>query len=266
MFPIEDFKHERLIRLVALVVLMPREGFYIIRCPRCGRYTFAPIRQKTRLCVYCQRIFKINPLSAVFVDDAKTAQIRVKFYQTGEHHKDFMEAVEKSRHKIQLLIPKENLDLEHIQNSKQKKQPISARRRELERILYQKAKGTPLDLQDLERECVKTGIPWEWVVQQVEALIRSGHLIARNPWQIRLVAEENTSTDKQVRKVSSVKLAQTIGHILRESQMFLSREELISRLGDEAASSSDIEEALNLLRNQGYILKTSKGTYQWIGD
>ncbi len=130
---------------------MPREGFYVIRCPRCGRYTYAPTRQKTRLCVYCQRIFKINPLSAVFVDDAVTAQTRVKLYQTGKHHKEFMKAVEKSRDKIQPLIPDENVDLEQLQDSKQGIRPVSARRRELEQILYQHARTKTLDLHVLEQ-------------------------------------------------------------------------------------------------------------------
>jgi hypothetical protein len=195
-----------------------------------------------------------------------TAQTRVKLYQTGKHHKEYMEAVEKSRDKIQPLIPDENVDLKQLQDSKQGIRPISAKRRELEQILYQHARTKTLDLQVLEQKCLRAGIPWDWVTQQIENLIRSGHLISPKPWQIRLVTEEITSTENKVRKVSTTKLARKIGNILRDSQTSLSHNEIVTQLEKNAISSAGIEEALNLLRNQGYIIKTSKGTYQWTGD
>lgn len=251
---------------MALVVLMSREGFYIVRCPRCGRYTYAPTRQKTRLCVYCQRIFKINPLNAVFVDDAVTARTRVKLYQTGKHHKDFMEAVEKSREKVQTLIPDDNLSIDALKESKHDIQPVSARRRELERILYQHARKKALDLQVLENECQKSGVPWGWVIQQIETLIRTGHLILPKPWQIRLITDKISSTEKETRRISPTKLAQRVGSILRGSQTSLSYDEIVARLEEEAISTTGLDEALSLLRNQGYILKSAKGTFQWTGD
>jgi hypothetical protein len=218
------------------------------------------------LCVYCQKIFKINPLSAVFVDDAKTARARVKLYQTGKHHKEYMDAVEKSRDKIQTLIPEENLNLEQLQDSKPRIQPASMRRRELERILYQRARKEPLNLQVLEQECLKVGIPWEWAIQQIESLIRSGHLISPKPWQVQLVTEGIELPDSQAKKVSSTQLAQLLGNVLRDSPAPLSQDELVTHLDGEGISSVGIEEALSLLRNQGYVLKTSTGTYRWTGD
>ena len=251
---------------MALVVLMPREGFYIIRCPKCGHYTYAPTRQKTRLCVYCQRIFKINPLSAVFVENAETARTRVKLYQTGKHHKDFIDAMEKSREKIQSLIPENNMDLQQLQDNKHGIQPVSARRRELEQVLYQCARSKPLDLHILEKECLKVGLSWDWVIPQIENLIRSGHLISPKPWQVRLVTDEISPTKKNGKEVSLTQLARKIGNFLQKSKSPLTQDELISHLQKEGVASTGIEEALNLLRSQGYVLKTSKGTYQWIGD
>jgi hypothetical protein len=218
------------------------------------------------LCVYCQKIFKINPLSAVFVDNATTARSRVKLYQTGKHHKEYMDAVEKSRDKIQTLIPEKDLNLEQLQDSKPIIQPASMRRRELERILYKRARKEPLNLQVLEQECLKVGIPWEWVVQQIESLIRSGHLISPKPWQVQLVTEEIGLPDSQAKKLSSTKLAQLLGSVLRDSSVPLSQDELVTHLEEEGVSSLGIEKALSLLRNQGYVLKTSTGTYQWTGD
>ncbi|MFX1564586.1 MAG: hypothetical protein ACFFCH_01195 [Promethearchaeota archaeon] len=242
---------------------MFREGFYIIRCPRCGRFTYAPTRQKTRLCVYCQRVFKINPLNAVFVEDAQTAQTRVKLYQTGKHHKEFMDAVEKSREKIESLLPNENVDLEQLQDPKQKIQPISARRRELERILYQHARTNTLDLQILEKECAKAGIPWNWAAQQIETLIRTGHLISPKPWQIQLVTDDLQPNDSTGKAISPTNLARAISDVLRKTQTALSQEEIISKLEKRGIASVGIDEALNRLRNQGYILKTSEGAFRW---
>jgi hypothetical protein len=245
---------------------MAQGGFLIIRCPKCGRYTYAPTKQKTRLCVYCQRIFKINPLNAVFVEDDRTARTRVKLYQTGKHHKEFMAAVEKSREHVKPLIPKERIELDQIQEEKPHLQPASTRRRELEKILYKHARTKTLDLQDLEKKVRKAGIPWEWTVRQLEVLIRSGYLISPKPWQIRLVADEVEADKNETKRISPSKLARKIVDIIRKSPTPITHAQLMTRLEQENISDIDSEEAITLLRNQGYILKTPKGTYQWTGD
>ena len=140
------------------MMAMLREGFYVIRCPQCGRYTYAPTRQKTRLCVFCQQIFKIDPLNAVFVEDTDTARTRVKLYQTGKHHKEFAAAVEKSRERIRSLIPENKVDIEELQESKPERLLLSSRRREFERILFQHARRTPVDLHVIEEVCERVGI------------------------------------------------------------------------------------------------------------
>ena len=245
---------------------MPRSGFYIIRCPKCGRYTYAPTRQKTRLCVYCQRIFKINPLNAIFIEDAKIARTRVKLYQTGKHHQEFMTAVEKSRAHIKSLIPQDQVELNQIQEKEAPHQPVSTKRRELEQILYQHARTKTLDLQDLEQECQKAGIPWDWTRRQIEGLIRSGHLISPKPWQIRLVGDEAKPDKIAPSRLSPTKLARKIADIIRKSSQPIYHAQLIEQLENESISEVDGEEALALLRSQGYVIKTSKGTYQWTDD
>ncbi|MFX1301139.1 MAG: hypothetical protein ACFFDE_09390 [Promethearchaeota archaeon] len=245
---------------------MPRSGFYIIRCPKCGRYTYAPTSQKTRLCVYCQRIFKINPLNAIFIEDAKTARTRVQLYQTGKHHQEFMAAVEKARAHIRPLIPQEQVELNQIQEKKVSHQPTSTRRRELEQILYQHARKKTRDLQDLEQECQKAGIPWDWTVRQIEGLISSGHLISPKPWQIRLVGDKAKSNEMVASRMSPTKLARKIADIIRNSSTPINHTQLLEQLENESISEVDSEEALELLQGQGYVIKTPKGTYQWTGD
>ncbi len=245
-------------------MMMRRDGFYVIRCPNCGRYTYAPIRQKTRLCVYCQRIFKINPLNAVYVENAETARTYVKQYQSGKHHLEFMHAVEKSRDTIRQLIPDDQIKLDQLQEHQHPPQSVSNRRRELERILNQHARTSEMDLQVLEQECDTAGIPWDWASHQIEMLIASGHIISPKPWQIRLVVDEATSTKDSEIGDSSTKLIREIGEIVRQSQEPLSFAEILAQFKRKFKREVDIEEALDILRHQGYVLKTPKGTYKWI--
>ena len=245
---------------------MPRVGYYIIRCPQCGRYTYAPTRQKTRLCVFCQRIFKIDPLNAIFEEDATTARTRVKLYQTGKHHKEFLAAVEKSRENIRALIPETTVGVEKLHEEKAKRLPVSSRRREFERILHQQAQEAPVDLQIIEENCEKAGIPWSWAAKQIQMLIRLGHLIAPKPWQIRLVSGDLSSAEALDKTGSLTVIARRIGDILRRASKPLNTNEISEQLGHETAASDDVEKALDLLRKQGYILKTSEGTYRWTSE
>jgi hypothetical protein len=208
-------------------------------------------------------VFKINPLNAVFVEEAHTAQTRVKLYQTGKHHKEFIDAVEKSREKIGALLPNENVELEQLQDPKQKMQPISARRRELERILYQFARTETIDLQVLEKECARVGIPWNWAVKQIESLIRTGHLISPKPWQVQLVTDELQPNDNTGKPVSLTNLARAISDVLCKAKTAMSQEEIITKLKEKGIAGAGIDEALNRLRSQGYILKTLEGTFRW---
>jgi hypothetical protein len=245
---------------------MPRVGFYIIRCPQCGRYTYAPTRQKTRLCVFCQRIFKIDPLNAIFEEDATTARTRVKLYQTGKHHEEFLAAVEKSRETIRALIPETTIGVEKLHEEKPERLPVSSRRREFERILHQQAQDAPVDLQVIEEVCDKAGIPWNWAAKQIQMLIQSGHLIAPKPWQIRLVSRDLPSDEAPHKSGNITVIAQKIGELLRRASLPLTATEIVEQLGHEAVTRDNIEKTLDLLRTQGYILKTTEGTYRWTSD
>ena len=245
---------------------MPRVGYYIIRCPQCGRYTYAPTRQKTRLCVFCQRIFKIDPLNAIFEEDAITARTRVKLYQTGKHHKEFLAAMEKSRENIRALIPETPIEVEKLHDEKSNLLPVSSRRREFERILHDQAQNAPVDLQTIEKNCEKAGIPWSWAAKQIQILIRTGYLIAPKPWQIRLVSSDVSSTDAPLKSGNITVVVQKISDILRRASIPLNATEISEKLGHEAITRDNIEKALDLLRKQGYILKTAESAYRWTSD
>jgi hypothetical protein len=244
---------------------MQREGFYVVRCSQCGRYTFAPIRQKTRLCVYCQHIFKVNPLSAEYVEDSRTARTKVKLYQTGKHHEEFMAAVERSRERVAALLPKETLSLDMVRDRGITTSAHSGRRQLLERILSRYARNAAADLRLIEQECEKVGLPWSWVTQQLESLIRSGQLVCPKPWQVRLVAPEEESRTGSRPQQTVTTLARRIGEIIRKASMPMNEEDLKQVLERENLGTAQLGEALELLSLQGYVIKTREGTLRWTG-
>lgn len=244
---------------------MQYEGFFIVRCPRCWHFTYAPAKQKTRLCVFCQRIFKIDPLNAIFVKDAKTAQTRVKLYQSGKNQEDFMEAVEQSRAHIKALIPSERTSLDEVHEKQLGIPTTSAPRRVLNRLLQQHASSATVDLWKLEEEAQKAGLDWNWVVQQLEGLIRSGYIVCPKPWQIRLVTSEPLTSNEPSRQYSKTEIARKIGEIIRKSRKPLNPDEIILKLEQDSIPTDQLEASLELLRTQGYIFKTKQGTFQWTG-
>jgi hypothetical protein len=244
---------------------MQREGFYVVRCPQCGRFTFAPIRQKTRLCVYCQHIFKLNPLSAEYVEDSETARTKVKLYQTGKHHEEFMAAVERSRERIAALLPKETLSVDKVSEKASTTSGPSGRRQILEAILSHHARSAPADLSLIEQEGEKAGLPWTWVTQQLESLIRAGQLVCPKPSQVRLVAPEEESRSSSIPQQSVTTLARRVGEIVRTASKPISEDELKQTLERENLGTAQLAEAVEMLRLQGYVIKTREGTLRWTG-
>lgn len=57
---------------------MYKKQFIVIRCPRCGKWTYAKTGQKTRLCSKCQKRFKIDPVQVIYTDSHKKARTLVQ--------------------------------------------------------------------------------------------------------------------------------------------------------------------------------------------
>jgi len=52
--------------------------FIVIRCPKCGKWTYAKTKQKSRFCSRCEKQFKIDPVKVVFAENHQQAQMMVK--------------------------------------------------------------------------------------------------------------------------------------------------------------------------------------------
>ncbi|MBD3191990.1 MAG: DUF1922 domain-containing protein [Candidatus Heimdallarchaeota archaeon] len=64
-----------------------KKQFIVIRCPRCGKWTYAKSAQKTRLCSKCQKRFKIDPVQVIYVESHKKARLLVQL-KNAENQKE----------------------------------------------------------------------------------------------------------------------------------------------------------------------------------
>ena len=52
--------------------------FIVLRCPNCGKWTYAKTKQKTRFCSRCEKRFTINPIEVIYADSHTKARTLVK--------------------------------------------------------------------------------------------------------------------------------------------------------------------------------------------
>ena len=63
---------------------MSIKEYIVIRCPRCGKWTYAKTKQKTRFCSRCERSFRIDLMKVIYVETHQQANIMVKFKNERE--------------------------------------------------------------------------------------------------------------------------------------------------------------------------------------
>jgi hypothetical protein len=62
--------------------------FIVVRCTRCGKWTYAKATQRTRLCSRCERRFKINDLEVIYAESHQHANALVKHLNEKEMKRD----------------------------------------------------------------------------------------------------------------------------------------------------------------------------------
>lgn len=243
---------------------MAPNGYLISRCPYCSSYVHTPTQQPLRLCLQCHRIFRVEPLKAQYIRDKRNAIARVRYYRTGKHHEKFLTAVEQSRTQVAELMPCETKEQEEVQEE-QVGLVLPSQHRLLNRLLRIHAGSVAVNLQLLKKKCEKAGLPWLWVSQQIEILVRNGRLVCPKPWQVHLVATTTPQTEL-TSEYSPTALARRLGEIIREAETPISPTNLLSELGLEEVALTQVKEAIERLVLQGFIFRTRNGCYRWIGD
>jgi len=64
--------------------MVEEKAFIVIRCPRCGKWTYAKARQKSRFCSRCERSFAIDPVKVIYVKSHHEANFLVKLKNEEE--------------------------------------------------------------------------------------------------------------------------------------------------------------------------------------
>jgi hypothetical protein len=211
----------------------------------------------------CHRIFTVNPLLAVSVKDEKTAITKVKYYRTGEHDKEFMTTVEQSRQLTSEIRPLEDMEQEEMRNHQSDTTTLSQLQL-LNQLLRLHADHKAIDLESFKNTCEEAGLLWTWVAKQIEAQVRVGHLVCPKPWQVQLVTKI-LPEHRLKQEHSSATLAKRLGEIIRGAKPPISLESLMIELCLEESATALVEETLELLMAQGFVFRTSRGRYRWIG-
>lgn len=63
---------------------MSIKEYIVIRCPRCGKWTYAKTKQKTRFCSRCEKSFRIDSMKVIYVETHQQANIMVKLKNERE--------------------------------------------------------------------------------------------------------------------------------------------------------------------------------------
>ena len=66
---------------------MFNKRFIVLRCSKCGKWTYARSRQKTRFCSRCEKRFKIDPVQVIYAADHRQAHYLVKMKNEEEMNK-----------------------------------------------------------------------------------------------------------------------------------------------------------------------------------
>jgi len=248
-----------------------RKKFVVFRCPVCGKFTYAPLGQKTRLCSFCGKIIRIDPRTAVITDDAKQASLLVKRYNLKGGEKSYLEALKAQKERVLDLIeeveqPSEILPEEETSVS------LSKARRMF--VMLRERCSNPINIDELGKLCKKYGLEWDWVREQLELLAKEGTVIFPRPWLLQYIGEEDvegyTSKTKQLREkklLHQIKnLRRIIASILRGRKEPMSYAELTEILTSEGFTLEEIEETMRKLFLEGLLVEPKPGYFLWVGD
>jgi len=248
-----------------------KKRFVVFRCPICGKFTYAPLGQKTRLCSFCGKIIKIDIRQAIVVDDARQASFLVKRYNLKGGEKNYLKALKAQKEKLLDLI-EEMEELPELSDEGKEVKVSSKTRRML--IMLKENCGTPINIDELRKLCKKYNLEWDWVREQLEVLMKEGTVIFPKPWLLQYISDETVEGyvpgKRQPQKKNSLyqakNLHKALANILRERNEPISYAELVKILKSKGFTLEEIEETVRKLSMEGILMEPRPGYFLWIGD
>lgn len=249
-----------------------RKKFVVFRCPVCGKFTYAPLGQKTRLCSFCGKIIRIDPRTAVITDDAKQASLLVRRYNLKGGEKSYLEALKAQKRKVLDSIKEMEQISEPSPEENETSVSLSKARRMF--VMLKEECSNPINIDELGKLCKKYRLEWDWVRDQLELLAKEGTVIFPRPWLLQYIGGGNVEgyalKTKHLREKKSLyqikNLRKIIATILRERKEPISYVELTETLTGEGFALEEIEEIVRKLFLEGLLVEPKPGHFLWVGD
>jgi len=220
-------------------------------CSKCRGFTNAPAGQKHRRCSYCGSIIDITKANLALFDSPEQASAAVKEFNASKGGDEFKAAVDRSRERIQALMPKEPVRRADITSKGD--QPIpEGKRRRLMSILDKSARESPCTLDELETLTTEDGLVWSWVEKQIENLSNNGALIFPRPWTVQLVIVEDTETPSQL---TTKDVSSDILHLLKQAGGPVKVDVIVQHFKKRGISEASVDNSLERLLRNGDIFQ-----------
>ena len=226
------------------------KSYVVFMCPKCRNFTNAPLGQKRRKCSYCGKIINIENAASALFDTPQEAGTAVREFNASRGGDEFDKAVEKSRKRINELMPPERVSVDEISDKSGESLP-SGKRRRLMMMLEREAKDTPCSLERIERLSKEYRLDWDWVEDHLNALGNTGEIIFPRPWTVKLIKASKTRRTEE--KLISRDVSNEIIELLRENDGELNLEKILGHFKDKGISASSVESSLDRLLHSGEI-------------
>lgn len=226
-----------------------KQVYAIFMCPKCGRYTFSPAGQKTRLCGNCGSIIKVDPMNSQIVNDSKEASMLVRKYNAGKDSKSFLQAVEASRKEVEKLLPKESVKIDEL--TEEEETISSSRIQRLTLLLRENCIKEPVSFDQIEELCQKYKLDFEWVKERLTQLGKEGNIIFPTPWTVKYIGTADsgyTAISKTTRPQMQIKGAsKALTKILTQSKEPLAEKEIMQKMEIAGYNPEETQETLKKL-------------------
>ncbi|MCD6515289.1 MAG: DUF1922 domain-containing protein [Candidatus Odinarchaeota archaeon] len=219
-------------------------GYVIVRCPRCGHFTYSRVGTKARQCPYCGKVFKLT------LDRRIKEVARIHDAKAIVQYLNKKEILSRAKKKKQVII-----------EGKKRLTHLHKLRKEIVTLLKKQSNELgDIDLNKFVEIVESEGIPWDEASLILENLNEEGYIIFPEPDKIRIV---NSICDKRVSSCSMQKLLKYIEALFIEAEdNELTYDTLLKRILEIGCSEIDLKRAIEILSNNGYIYEPKPQTYR----
>jgi len=243
-----------------------KQVYAIFMCPKCGKYTFSPAGQKTRLCGNCGSIIKVDPTKSQIVNDPREASMLVRKYNAGKDAKSFLQAVEASQKELEKLLPKESVKIDEL--LEEEETISSSRIQRLTLLLRENCIKEPISFDQIEELCTKYKLDFEWVKERLTQLGKEGNIIFPTPWTVKYIGTADsgyTAISKTTKPQMQIKGAsKALTKILTQSKEPLTEKEIIQKMEIVGYNAEETQETLKKLHKSGEIIEPRPGYYHTV--